>query len=146
MSYKVQKCFFIKYLKERVRGRRYIFFFTYMTGCKHNRSKESRCSHIPAETAGWMARRQGDVFEETTVRGAEKKKELQQRRRRRQRQLAQTMLSEVRQGVGRQVREARRDKSERESCIMRVCDGGLSLTLHVVSREPQRSEAESEVK
>lgn len=34
----------------------------------------------------------------------------------------------------------------REGCIMRVCDGGLSLTLHVVSREPQRSEAESEVK
>lgn len=34
----------------------------------------------------------------------------------------------------------------RECCIMRVCDGGLSLTLHVVSRELQRSEAESEVK
>lgn len=41
-----------------------------------------------------------------------------------------------------------RDKTEgeRDGCIMRVCDGGLSLTLHVVSRGPQRSEAESEVK
>lgn len=29
---------------------------------------------------------------------------------------------------------------------MRVRDGGLSLTQHVVSREPQRSGAESEVK
>lgn len=34
----------------------------------------------------------------------------------------------------------------REGCIMWVRDGGLSLTLHVVSRGPQRSEAESEVK
>lgn len=61
------------------------------------------------------------------------------------------MLSEVRQGVGRKEGGGGRYEGQdreggREGCIMRVCDGGLSLTLHVVSREPQRSEAESEVK
>lgn len=62
------------------------------------------------------------------------------------------MLSEVRQGVGRKEGggwggyEGEEREGGREGCIMRVCDGGLSLTLHVVSREPQRSEAESEVK
>lgn len=77
------------------------------------------------------------MFEETTVRGMEKKVEAAFRNDAQRGQAGSRAESE--EGFERQERE-------QEGCIMRVCDGGLSLTLHVVSREPQRSEAESEVK
>lgn len=52
-------------------------------------------------------------------------------------------LSEVRQGARQRERGYEGQVRGEGGCIIRVCDGGLSLTPHVVSTEPQRSEAES---
>lgn len=80
------------------------------------------------------------MFEETT---AERNGEKKERRRSVQKRCSARSGRESGGGGGRGGQDR---EGGREGCIMRVCDGGLSLTLHVVSREPQRSEAESEVK